>query len=172
MAETAGGTRARPEGAAVGTATGTAARPLFHGALALLVPGLGHFTLERRGTGAVYFVCIGSLFVLGIGMEGELFPLDTGAPLTLLAGLAEMGAGGFYLAAALSGLGGGQPAATTYEYGYAFLIAAGLLNLLVTLDAWDLATGARQAAFSDGPGEGRGTTREAEPPPGRATPTP
>ena len=172
MAETAGGTRARPEGAAAGTATGTAARPLFHGALALLVPGLGHFTLERRGTGAVYFVCIGLLFVLGIGMEGELFPLDTGAPLTLLAGLAEMGAGGFYLAAALSGLGGGEPAATTYEYGYAFLIAAGLLNLLVTLDAWDLATGARQAAFSDGPGEGRGTTREAEPPPGRATPTP
>lgn len=158
MAETAGGTRARPEGAAVGTT----ARPLLHGALALLVPGLGHFTLERRGTGAVYFVCIGLLFVFGIGMEGELFPLDTGAPLTLLAGLAEMGAGGFYLAAALAGLGGGQPAATTYEYGYAFLIAAGLLNLLVTLDAWDLATGARQAAFAESPGDGRGKTGGAE----------
>lgn len=147
MAETAGGTRARPEGAIAGTAT----RPLLHGALALLVPGLGHFTLERRGTGAVYFVCIGLLFVFGIAMDGELFPLDTGAPLTLLAGLAEMGAGGFYLAAALSGLGGGEPAATTYEYGYAYLIAAGLLNLLVTLDAWDLATGARQAAFTEAP---------------------
>lgn len=147
VAETAGRSRARPEGAPIETA----ARPLIPCALALLVPGLGHFSLDRRGTGAVYFGCIGLLFAFGIGMEGELFPLDSGAPLTLLAGLAEMGAGGLYVAATLLGYGGGDPAATTYEYGYAFLIAAGLLNVLVALDAWDLATGARRAeAAPDG----------------------
>lgn len=155
VAETAGRSRARPEGAPIGTA----ARPLIPCALALLVPGLGHFSLDRRGTGAVYFGCIGLLFAFGIGMEGELFPLDSGAPLTLLAGLAEMGAGGLYVAATLLGYGGGDPAATTYEYGYAFLIAAGLLNVLVALDAWDIATGARRAGA--GPDEEAGPEGEA-----------
>ena len=99
--------------------------------------------LGRRGTGAVFLVTIGLLFLLGIRMEGELFPFDGAAPLTLLAAIAEVGAGGFYLAARLLGVGAGNPEAPTYEYGYAFLIVAGLLNLLVVLDAWDIATGAR-----------------------------
>ena len=31
--------------------------------------------------------------------------------------------------------------AVTYEYGNAFAIVAGLLNMLVVLDAWDVAEG-------------------------------
>jgi hypothetical protein len=31
--------------------------------------------------------------------------------------------------------------AITYEYGNAFVIVAGLLNMLVVLDAWDVAEG-------------------------------
>jgi len=31
--------------------------------------------------------------------------------------------------------------AVTYEYGNAFLIVAGLLNMLVVVDAWDIALG-------------------------------
>jgi len=38
-------------------------------------------------------------------------------------------------------LGGGTVTAVTYEYGNTFLIVAGLLNLLVVCDAWDLVTG-------------------------------
>jgi hypothetical protein len=34
-----------------------------------------------------------------------------------------------------------EPSAPTYEYGNAFLIVAGLLNLLVVTDAWDIALG-------------------------------
>ncbi len=108
---------------------------------AFAVPGLGHFLLGRRGAGAVFFTSIGLLFLFGLRMEGELFPLDPTAPLTLLAGLAEMGVGSLYLVARLLGWGEGVPSAATYEYGYAFLIVAGLLNLLVVLDAWDIATG-------------------------------
>ena len=120
--------------------------PLLYCALGLAVPGLGHIALGRRGTGAVFLVSIGLLFVFGIGMEGELFPFEAAAPLTLLAGIAEMGAGAFYVAARMLGLGAGNPEAPTYEYGYAFLIVAGLLNLLVVLDAWDIATGAKGTA--------------------------
>ncbi len=126
------------------------ANPFVPGALGLLLPGLGHIVLGRPGTGAVFLATIGLLFGFGIGMEGELFALEAGAPLTLLAGLAEMGAGGLYAAARIFGFGEGNPAAATYEYGYAFLIVAGLLNLLVVLDAWDIATGARRADDDDG----------------------
>lgn len=120
--------------------------PFVVSALGLVVPGLGHLLLGRRATGLVFLASIGLLFAFGIGMEGELFPLEPTAPLTLLAGLAEMGSGSFYLAARLLGLGEGVPAAPTYEYGYAFLIVAGLLNFLVVLDAWDIATGRKGAA--------------------------
>ncbi len=119
--------------------------PLLYCALGLVVPGLGHIALGRRGTGAVFLVSIGLLFVFGLRMEGELFPFEAAAPLTLLAGLAEMGSGAFYVAARMLGLGAGNPEAPTYEYGYAFLIVAGLLNMLVVLDAWDIATGTKES---------------------------
>ncbi len=132
--------------------------PLLYCALGLAVPGLGHIALGRRGTGAVFLVSIGLLFFFGIRMDGELFPFEAAAPLTLLAGLAEMGAGAFYVAARMLGLGAGNPEAPTYEYGYAFLIVAGLLNMLVILDAWDIATGAK------GPAEDEASAGEAASP--------
>ena len=123
--------------------TSEGANPALTCAAGLLLPGLGHVLLGRVGTGVAFLASIGLLFGFGIAMHGEFFGLDTSAPLTFLAALAEMGAGGLYLGARALGLGGGDPAAPTYEYGYAFLIVAGLLNLLVVLDAWDIATGAR-----------------------------
>ena len=39
------------------------------------------------------------------------------------------------------GSGAGGVVAVTYEYGNAFLIVAGLLNMLVVLDAYDIAQG-------------------------------
>ena len=125
--------------------------PLLYCTLGLAVPGLGHIALGRRGTGAVFLVSIGLLFVFGLRMEGELFPFEAAAPLTLLAGVAEMGAGAFYVAARMLGLGAGNPEAPTYEYGYAFLIVAGLLNMLVVLDAWDIATGTKESTDDTAP---------------------
>ena len=37
--------------------------------------------------------------------------------------------------------GAGTVTAATYEYGNAFLMVAGLLNLLVVIDAYDIAMG-------------------------------
>ena len=39
------------------------------------------------------------------------------------------------------GVGAGQVVAITYEYGNTFIIAAGLLNMLVVLDVFDIAKG-------------------------------
>mgnify|MGYP001361488649 CR=1 FL=1 len=54
---------------------------------------LGHMALGRKGTGVVFLFSIGLLFLLGIRMEGQLFPFEPAAPLTLLAGIAEVGTG-------------------------------------------------------------------------------
>jgi hypothetical protein len=43
--------------------------------------------------------------------------------------------------ARIVGAGAGVVTAASYEYGNTFLIVAGLLNFLVVLDAFDVATG-------------------------------
>ena len=52
-----------------------------------------------------------------------------------------MGTGIPYFVASLLGLGNGVVTAATYEYGNTFVIVAGLLNMLVALDAYDIALG-------------------------------
>jgi hypothetical protein len=109
-----------------------------------LVPGLWHFLLGRRWRGIIFFVVVNTLFAAGLWLEGELFPLDPTRPLTLLAGLAEMGVGLPYFLARLVGLGAGRVESITYEYGYTFAIVAGLLNFLILLDAYDISTGRKK----------------------------
>ena len=106
-----------------------------------LVPGLGHFMLGRRGRGLIFFAVVMALFLLGLYWGGELFELDQSDFLTLLAGLAELGVGLPYFVADLLGRGGGTVTSVTYEYGYTFLIVAGLLNMLIVLDVFDIAVG-------------------------------
>jgi hypothetical protein len=108
---------------------------------AWLVPGLGHLMLGRTRRGAAFFAIVVGMFALGLLLKGELFPLETSEPLTFLAGLAEIGVGVPFFVAKLLGFGGGQVTALTYEYGYTFCIVAGLLNMLIMLDAHDIAAG-------------------------------
>ncbi len=108
---------------------------------AWLVPGLGHLMLGRTRRAVTFFVIVSGMFALGLYLRGELFPLDTSEPLTFLAGLAEIGVGIPFFAAKLLGLGSGEVTALTYEYGYTFCIVAGLLNMLIMLDAYDIAVG-------------------------------
>jgi hypothetical protein len=58
-----------------------------------------------------------------------------------LAAFADLGIGLSYFIANMLGYGIGDVRAVTYEYGNAFLIVAGLLNLLVVIDAYDVAMG-------------------------------
>ena len=106
-----------------------------------LLPGLGHVMLRRWWHGFIFMMIVTVMFGLGLYMDGELFRLDGTRPLTLLAGLAEMGVGLPYFSARLLDWGVGQVESVTYEYGYTFLIVAGLLNMLILLDVYDIATG-------------------------------
>ena len=106
-----------------------------------LVPGLGHFMLGRRGRGLIFFAVVMTLFLLGLYWGGELVELDRSDLLKLLAGLAELGVGLPYFVADLLGRGDGTVTSVTYEYGYTFLIVAGLLNMIIVLDVFDIAVG-------------------------------
>ncbi len=105
------------------------------------VPGAGHLWLGRRGKGLVFLVALPLMFAIGLGIRGRLFPFDLSEPLVALAALADVGIGITYFIATALGYGTGDVRAVTYEYGNAFLIVAGLLNLLVVIDAYDVAVG-------------------------------
>jgi hypothetical protein len=117
------------------------------GALVLLclaawvVPGAGHLWQGRRQKGLVFLIALPLMFAIGLALEGRLFPFQFSDLLVCLEAFADLGIGLPYFAASALGLGAGEVRAVTYEYGNAFLIVAGLLNLLVVIDAYDIARG-------------------------------
>jgi hypothetical protein len=110
-------------------------------ALAWAIPGGGHLWFGRRQKGIVFLVTLPLMFLSGLWLHGRLFPFDLTQPLVALSAFADLGIGIPYFLAKLMGAGAGRVVAVTYEYGNAFLIVAGLLNMLVVLDVFDLAQG-------------------------------
>ncbi len=118
-----------------------AGNPILIVAASWAIPGLGHLLVGRRGKGIVFLAALPVMFLIGLLLQGRLFPFDPSQPLVALAALADLGIGLIYFLAGPFGYGMGKVTAVTYEYGNAFLIVAGLLNLLVVLDAYDVALG-------------------------------
>jgi hypothetical protein len=125
----------------------TAAEDTQSGGLVLLclaswaIPGAGHLWLGRRSKGLIFLVVLPLMFAIGLALRGRLAPFEVSDPLVGLAALADLGIGGMYFIASALGYGAGDVRAVTYEYGNAFLIVSGLLNLLVVIDAYDVARG-------------------------------
>jgi TM2 domain-containing membrane protein YozV len=120
-------------------------RTFFAMLLAYLVPGAGHLYLGRRGRAIAFFCIVVLLFVIGIAIDGDLYTLEHsgGALLRILASLGSIGAGLMYWIA--SGMGvHGDVTSITFEHGTAFTITAGLMNLLLMLDVFDIAQGRKE----------------------------
>ena len=105
------------------------------------IPGAGHLWLGRLQKGLIFLLTLTAMFVIGLLLEGRLFPFEPAEPLVALAALANAGLGLPWMAGRALGLGAGTVTAVTFEYGNTFLIVAGLLNFLVVLDAADVAVG-------------------------------
>lgn len=110
-------------------------------ALSWLVPGAGHLLQGRRQKGLVFLVALPLMFVIGLWLQGRLFPLELSDPLVFLGAIANRAIGAPYLVAYFVDAGAGTVTAASYEYGNTFLMTAGLLNFLVILDAFDIAQG-------------------------------
>lgn len=110
--------------------------------IALALPGAGHFYLGRRRRAVAFFAIVVLLFSVGISVDGDLYTLleSRGAALRLLASYASMGSGLLYLAGRMTGPHG-TIRSPTFEYGRMFTLTAGLMNLLLVLDCFDIAVG-------------------------------
>jgi len=108
--------------------------------IAWLVPGGGHFYLGRWKRAALFLSVVMTLFVLGLSMEGRLFSLERGF-FGLLRFLADAAVGLPYIVGKVLGWGAGDIRSSGYEYGNTYLFTAGLINMLLILDAYDISQG-------------------------------
>ncbi len=129
-----------------------------------LIPGGGYFLLGRRGRGLIVLLTVLTAFGLGRLMNGSLFvPGGNGfetngrgaltatvqlpAQADVLSRLISYGgfvgdlASGLpYLISTALGYGPPDQASPSTDYGSKFLVAAGLLNILAIVDAYEIAT--------------------------------
>lgn len=105
-----------------------------------LVPGFGHYLLGRKGRALILFAAIVSMFLLGLAMKGEFYATGTGSYLETLGYFGEMCVGIAMPVARFFGYAG-DPFFVSSDYGTAFVVAAGMLNVLTVMDAFDIAMG-------------------------------
>ncbi|MFQ5876879.1 MAG: DUF6677 family protein [Acidobacteriota bacterium] len=162
MAETAGSEASAPAPRPASRPE-PAARAWLPCLLAWLLPGLGHMALGRRRRGAVFCAVVLATFALGVASDGAAAVIDPGKPLTYLSTFDNLAMGPVEFVSRYVTFGRlvyRLPSAddhperielmqrlrrrvrsVTYEYGTTFLLTAGLMNILLILDAFDIATG-------------------------------
>jgi drug/metabolite transporter (DMT)-like permease len=106
-----------------------------------LVPGLGHALQKMWGRALASFLTVGALVFLGVGMRGNVFGSEGGDAFGMLGYVADLGTGSFYFAARALETQGSDVAHAEGDYGTRFLAAAGVLNLLAALHAYEAARG-------------------------------
>ena len=113
--------------------------------LAYVVPGAGHFYLGRRSRGLIFFGIVASLFLLGMWLDGVIYTIANAQRqiIGLLAAIGSMGSGAVYLFGRMFGPVGDFKS-FTFEYGRMFTLTAGLMNLLLVLDCYDIAAGRKE----------------------------
>jgi hypothetical protein len=138
-----------------------AVSPFIPCVLAWLLPGLGHLYLGKKRRAAVFFAVVTLMFALGIVSGGSASLVDSRQPLTALATFDNVAMGPLELLSRQATYGrivyrlppdDGDPVtveltdrlrrrvrSVTYEYGTTFLLTAGLMNILLILDAFDIA---------------------------------
>jgi len=120
------------------------ARALGLALLAWLVPGAGHLALRKYARAALFALVIATALVAGLRLRGNLYRPVRSQPLSLLATGGAMGVGLPYFVLRWGVGYDGDPTAAGYEYGTVFLLSAGLMNLLLALDTWDIAHGRKE----------------------------
>jgi hypothetical protein len=116
-------------------------RAIALGVAGWLVPGLGHAWQKMWGRALAFFLIVGVLVFVGAGMRGNLFTSESGDAFAALGYLADLGTGSFYWLAKYIEVGGPDVSHAYGDYGTRFLAAAGVLNLLAALHAYEAARG-------------------------------
>ena len=119
--------------------------PLLIIVLAWLIPGAGHFLLRRRLRGAILCAAVLASFAIGLLLRGPFFQFSANGD--ILSRLIQYGGffgdvatGLLYFLSVWLGYAPPDQAGHTAEYGSKFIVAAGLLNILAIVDAYEIAT--------------------------------
>jgi hypothetical protein len=112
--------------------------------LAWLVPGLGHVSQGLFVQGVLLGAVVWALFFTGVVLGGHLHIIagtDAGI-LSKIFWFCNLGNGLLFLVSGYAGIAlHERPMLQFSEYGNVFLVAAGLLNYFLMLDAFDTAAG-------------------------------
>ena len=121
-------------------------RALATAALAWAFPGLGHYYLGAAGPPSLFALIVAARFRARPLVRGHGSTRSSRDSRSRSSRPSPSPARGSWNVAArlFSDNPGGTVLAPTYEYGCAFLLTAGLMNLLLMLDAWDIATGRKK----------------------------
>ncbi len=109
-----------------------------------VVPGLGHLLLRKRWRALILFASIVTMFALGLAMQGQFFSTSSGSYLQTLGYYGELCVGLAMPVSRFFGYAGGDPFFVSSDFGTAYLVAAGMLNVLAVLDCYDIAVGRKQ----------------------------
>ena len=117
-------------------------------AVAWLIPGGGHFLLKRPGRGGLIAASVAAMFLLGLMMRGALFQPQGNDLLTMViyygGFIGDLMSGLLYFLTVWLGYNQPDVAGHVHDYGTKFLVAAGLLNVLAMVDAFEIATGKKE----------------------------
>ncbi|HET9402213.1 MAG TPA: DUF6677 family protein [Candidatus Acidoferrales bacterium] len=114
---------------------------LIVAAIGWAIPGAGHLVLRRWGRAAVGFAAVALLAVVGMKMRGNVFPYHGNEPFDVLGFVADASSGVFYLLTKTVEAAGPDVAHASGDYGTRMIAAAGILNLLLLIDASEIASG-------------------------------
>ncbi len=128
-----------PERGKAEPAPGGPSRALIAALLAWAVPGMGHLYLKRRLRAIAFCAIVLVSLATGLALDGNLYRVVPGQPLSFFATLGCMGMGLPYFLARWAFGYTGDLEGPGFEYGSAFILTAGLMNLLLILDALDIA---------------------------------
>jgi hypothetical protein len=106
-----------------------------------ILPGLGHALQKMWGRAIACFLAVGILVLIGSGMRGNLFQSADADAFGRLGYIADVGTGSFYWLAKWLEVKGPDVSRADGDYGTRFLAAAGVLNLLAALHAYEAARG-------------------------------
>ena len=112
--------------------------------LAWVFPGLGHWVVGRKGKALVFFSLITFSLLFGLHMDGKLYRPVRGDAFAMLGSYACLGYGPAYFVLKRYDFAQGDLLSPTNEYGNRFVLTGGLMNLLLMLDAYDLAMGRKK----------------------------
>jgi drug/metabolite transporter (DMT)-like permease len=105
---------------------------------AWLVPGLGHAMLRRWGKAIAYFVAVGVLAAAGLAMRGDVLPASSQDAFDRLGFVADLGTGGYYFFSNTLEPAGPDDSKAAGDYGTRIFAAAGVLNFLIILEAYEI----------------------------------